>query len=103
MGYFGNELPVFVTVENWFSPDLGVMARDTQHSTSGGEIDFHLEQITRAEPDSALFQVPSEYTHKVETVTLRSQATQTPAVLGVRSARPQLPPPPKLDPAAPSH
>jgi hypothetical protein len=70
---FGNELPIFVTVEQWFSPDLGVALRDTRRTTIGGEIEYRLEQIARSEPDAALFKVPSDYIRKPETVNFRTE------------------------------
>jgi hypothetical protein len=66
-GDFGNEQPIFVTVEQWFSSDLGIAIEDTQHTTIGGEVNYRLQQITRSEPDPALFQVPPGYKRKLET------------------------------------
>lgn len=57
----GNEKPIAVTVEQWFSPDLGVVILTTHRSSIGSEIIYHLEQIVRAEPDAALFRVPPDY------------------------------------------
>jgi hypothetical protein len=76
-GTYGNEQPITVTVEYWFSTALGVPLRDTQHTTIGGDIDYRLEQIVRAEPDGALFKVPSEYALKPETVRLESSISVT--------------------------
>lgn len=92
-GEFGNEQPIVVTVEDWFSPDLGVTVRDTQHTSIGGETDFRLEQVTRSEPDPALFQVPPGYARKLETHTLQSMAVaQEPDTVAVQVAKPHLPP-----------
>lgn len=84
---YGNEQPIFITVENWFSPDLGVTLEDTQHSTIGGEVDYRLERIARSEPDARLFQVPPEYTRKLETPALRAELSRMPAA-GARAAQP---------------
>jgi hypothetical protein len=92
-GDFGNEQPISVTVEYWFSPDLGVALRDTQHTTIGGEINYRLEQIVQAEPDAALFKVPPEYTRNLETVRLQSQAVLSiPNVEARPAPRPTQPP-----------
>ena len=96
-GEYGNEQPIFITVENWFSPDLGVTLEDTQLSTIGGNVDYRLERITRSEPDATLFQVPPEYTRKLETPTFRSEVSRTPAA-GVQAAHPALPPPARFVP-----
>lgn len=85
-GDFGNEQPISITVEYWFSPDLGVAIRDTQHSTIGGEIDYRLEQIVRAEPDAALFKVPPEYTRNLETIRLESRAVMSAPKVEARPA-----------------
>ena len=99
-GEFGNEQPIVVTVEDWFSPDLGVTVRDTQHTSIGGETDFRLEQVTRSEPDPALFQVPPGYARKLETPALRSMAlAHVPDTVAVQVAKPHLPPPVRFAPA----
>jgi hypothetical protein len=96
-GEYGNEQPIFITVENWFSPGLGVTLKDTQHSTIGGEVDYRLERITRSEPDASLFQVPPEYTRKLETPALRTELSKMPAA-DVRAVQPALPPPARFVP-----
>jgi hypothetical protein len=98
-GEFGNEQPIFVTVEDWFSPDLGVTVRDTQHTSIGGETDFRLEQVTRSEPDPALFQVPPGYARKLETHTLRAVVGRVQDPVAVQVAKPHLPPPVRFAPA----
>lgn len=60
----GNQKPITVTVEQWFSPELGVVIQATHRSTIGSEITYQLEQIARAEPDAALFSVPPDYTRQ---------------------------------------
>jgi len=65
-GDYGNEQPILVTVEQWFSRDLGVTLEDIQHTTIGGVLEYRLQQITRSEPDPGLFTVPPGYTRKLE-------------------------------------
>lgn len=89
-GDFGNEQPILVTVEQWFSRDLGVTLEDIQHTTIGGVLNYRLQQITRSEPDPGLFKVPPGYTRKLEhTPALVARITApTPKVMTAR------PPPP---------
>lgn len=71
----GNEKPIAVTVEQWFSPELGVVILTTHRSTIGSETIYHLEQIVRAEPDAALFRIPPDYTRREATmVSAQSEA-----------------------------
>ena len=61
-GVLGNEKPITSTVEEWFSPDLGVPVQVTQKSSIGGEISLNLTQVVHGEPDSTLFAPPAGYT-----------------------------------------
>ena len=61
-GEVGNEQPITVRTDQWFSPDLGVVVSSTHNDPMIGETTYRLEQINRAEPDAALFAVPSDYT-----------------------------------------
>lgn len=58
---FGNEKPVTITVEQWYSPALGMILSKTGRGSGGGETDYHLEQIVQAEPDASLFSAPADY------------------------------------------
>jgi hypothetical protein len=61
-GEVGNDQPITVRTDQWFSPDLGVVVSSTHHDPMIGETTYRLEQINRAEPDAALFSVPGDYT-----------------------------------------
>ena len=61
-GEVGNEQPITVRTDQWFSPDLGVVVASTHNDPMIGEQTYRLEQISRAEPDPALFTVPADYT-----------------------------------------
>ncbi len=63
-GQEGNQAPIVITMERWYSPELqtDVMRKDT--NPQFGETKFQLTHIVRAEPQAALFQVPSTYTIK---------------------------------------
>jgi hypothetical protein len=60
----GNEKPIVITAEQWFSPELGVVILATHRSAIGSETTYQLEQIVRAEPDATLFVLPADYTRR---------------------------------------
>jgi hypothetical protein len=60
-GEVGNDQPITVRTDQWFSADLGVVVSSTHHDPMIGETTYRLEQINRAEPDAALFAVPTDY------------------------------------------
>jgi hypothetical protein len=60
-GQIGNELPMIVSSEEWFSPELGVVVASTHTDPLLGETEYRLERIVRREPDAALFMIPRNY------------------------------------------
>jgi hypothetical protein len=60
-GEVGNEQPITVRSEQWFSPELRVVVASTHRDPLAGDTTYRLEQISRAEPDPSLFTVPEEY------------------------------------------
>ena len=60
-GAVGNEQPIIVSTEQWFSPDLGVVIASSHHDPMTGDTNYKLAQISRKEPDPALFKVPADY------------------------------------------
>ncbi|HEY2399286.1 MAG TPA: hypothetical protein VGI23_02975 [Steroidobacteraceae bacterium] len=60
-GKVGNSKAVTVTVQQWSSPELGIIVDKLVSSTTGGQFHYHLTQLTQAEPDAALFTVPADY------------------------------------------
>jgi TonB family protein len=65
-GQIGNERPIEIINERWYSPELQVTVMTKQSDPRFGETIFRLAGLTRAEPDEFLFKVPSEYTVKDE-------------------------------------
>jgi hypothetical protein len=61
-GAVGNEQPIVVSSEQWFSPDLGVVVSSSVRDPMMGDTTYKLEQVSRNEPDPTLFAVPSDYT-----------------------------------------
>ena len=60
-GSIGNDRPIQITSETWYSPDLQTMVKSVHNDPRNGEEVFQMINISRAEPPSTLFQVPAEY------------------------------------------
>lgn len=63
-GEMGNELPINVVTETWYSPELQVTVLRKFNDPRYGEDIYRLTNINRAEPAKELFEVPSDYTIK---------------------------------------
>lgn len=61
-GQVGNQAPILITVERWYSPELQTDVMRKEMNPQFGQTTFQLTNIVRAEPDAALFQVPANYT-----------------------------------------
>jgi TonB family protein len=62
VGTIGNDRPIETINETWYSPELKIMILSKRSDPRFGESTYSVTNITRAEPDAALFQAPSEYT-----------------------------------------
>ena len=60
-GQIGNELPIKVVSERWFSPELKVLVMSRQSDPRFGETTYRLTNISRSEPAPDLFEVPTDY------------------------------------------
>jgi hypothetical protein len=63
-GEIGNEMPIQIVDERWYSPELQVVVMTRHSDPRYGETTYRLTNISRTEPAAALFQVPSDYTVK---------------------------------------
>jgi hypothetical protein len=61
-GAIGNQAPITVTSEQWFSPDLEILVMTRHSDPRSGETSYTLTNIVRAEPQAGLFDLPSDYT-----------------------------------------
>ena len=61
-GEIGNEQPINVVSESWYSPELQVTVMTRHSDPRFGETTYRLTNISRSEPAPALFHVPSDYT-----------------------------------------
>ncbi len=77
VGAQGNDRPLVSTSESWFSPELKTVVLSTSSDPRYGESTTRLINISRAEPDAALFLPPAGYQVVDEkdsfTVTLKRQ------------------------------
>jgi hypothetical protein len=58
----GNEMPIQVVSETWYSPELRMVVKSTQNDPRMGQTTVTVDNISRTAPDASLFQVPSDYT-----------------------------------------
>jgi hypothetical protein len=63
-GEIGNELPIQIVAERWYSPELQQVVLSKQSDPRFGETTYRLTNISRAEPSRSLFEVPADYTVK---------------------------------------
>jgi hypothetical protein len=63
-GEIGNEKPIEVVSERWYSKELQTVVMSRHDDPRMGETTYRLTNLTRGEPDHALFEVPSNYTIK---------------------------------------
>jgi hypothetical protein len=65
-GTIGNDRPIEIVSENWYSADLHTMVLRKHSDPRFGESTFRLTNISRAEPDPSLFQVPAGFKTSTE-------------------------------------
>jgi hypothetical protein len=58
----GNQQPLQVTTEHWYSPDLSIDVQTQTTDPSSGSNTMTVFNINRNEPDASFFQVPPGYT-----------------------------------------
>jgi hypothetical protein len=63
-GEVGNEQPLIITTETWYSPSLKVLVMSKAEDPRMGVTTYRLTNIQRAEPPASLFEIPAEYTIK---------------------------------------
>lgn len=66
-GEIGNENPIYIVSETWFSPELQTVVMTKHSDPRMGENTYRLTNINRSEPAHSLFELPSDYSIK-ETV-----------------------------------
>lgn len=72
-GEIGNERPIEVVSERWFSPELKTVVLTIHRDPRFGETIYRLTNINRSEPDPSLFEVPGDYAVKDAAVRVQYQ------------------------------
>jgi hypothetical protein len=60
-GRMGNEQPIIVTSERWYSPELRATVMTKHNDPWAGELKTQFTNVNTSEPDRSLFVVPSDY------------------------------------------
>lgn len=63
-GEIGNEQPIEIVSERWYSPELQLVVMTRHSDPRIGETTYKLTNINRVEPAKSLFEVPAGYTIK---------------------------------------
>jgi hypothetical protein len=61
-GAIGNEQPIKIVSEQWFSPDLQLLVLTKHSDPRLGDTTYRLSGIVRADPGPSLFELPPDYT-----------------------------------------
>ena len=61
-GQIGNDKPLQIVSEQWFSPDLQIVVKSTKTNPWSGTTTYNVTNIQRTEPAASLFTVPSDFT-----------------------------------------
>jgi len=72
-GAIGNEQPIRIVSEQWYSPELQILVLTKFSDPRSGETTFRLANVSRAEPDRGLFTVPPDYTVKESKIQRRPE------------------------------
>ena len=88
-GAIGNERPIEITYERWYSKELGLVVYSKHSDPRFGEQTYRVTNIVRSEPDPSLFSVPQGYRVLAEPATVYKLDTKlTPPTHTVTAARP---------------
>ena len=63
-GEIGNEKPIEIVSQRWYSTELQAVVMSTHNDPRLGDSIYRLTNINRSEPDHTLFEVPADYTVK---------------------------------------
>ena len=75
-GRSGNDAPITKTLQTWTSPELRLLLKEQWDDPRSGERVVELDDLSRSEPDAALFRPPSDYVVKSVLQSLRELEEQ---------------------------
>lgn len=61
-GKIGNDKPIVIVSERWYSPDLQIVVKTSRNDPQSGETSYTLTSLQRTEPAATLFAVPADFT-----------------------------------------
>ena len=65
-GVIGNDQPIDIVSETWYSPELQMVVMSKHSDPQIGETTYRLTNIQRGAPPQSLFEVPATYTVREE-------------------------------------
>ena len=91
-GGIGNERPIEITYEKWFSNELQLVVMSKHNDPRFGEQTYRLTNIVRSEPDPSLFSLPQGYKlitepHETKAYTIATKAAQAEKSAAAKSAQ----------------
>ena len=60
-GQIGNERPIVITSERWFSPELFIVVYAKTSDPRAGDTIYRVTNVKRGEPPPELFRIPADY------------------------------------------
>ena len=72
-GMEGNDQPLDIVSERWYSPELHILLMGKRSDPRTGEMIYRLTNINRSEPARSLFEAPSDFTVREEKVEMRKK------------------------------
>ncbi len=60
-GQIGNEKPIAIVQETWYSPDIEAVVQSTTSDPRSGTTTYKLQNVQRKEPPAEMFEPPSDY------------------------------------------
>jgi hypothetical protein len=63
-GAIGDEQPITIVSEEWYSTDLQALVMTKHSDPRSGETTYRLTNLVRSEPDASLFELPAKHTIK---------------------------------------
>ena len=61
-GQIGNDRPITVVSERWYSPELQAVVLSETKDPVSGDVTYRLINVQRGDPSPSLFQLPADYT-----------------------------------------
>lgn len=95
-GAIGNERPINIIYEKWYSKDLQLIVLSTHNDPRFGEQTYRLTNIKRSEPERFVFELPADY--KLINGKPEPKSVKTPSPpANQRDLKPPAPPRPKVE------